>query len=234
MHRSSSFGKTSFFIRNFHDVSFIRSFICLLLSANTISFLFSNHLVTCYGWFTLASVPENDRCVNAILLLQGEPVNGDNTGANYDYINQGVCGAQSDRRAIWYEIVGVGKEVTVYVCTNNDKVTDYGIFRQCNTQDCEGAPPQQTNTTNCDDDEANTYSFFADDGETFYVHIRSDTLDPEGTNVTVWYTEPSDQPSAAPISSAPAGSYTNRGITATILSILSALSAISVARYIVG
>ena len=48
-------------------------------------------------------------------------MNGDNSDANYDYNNQGVCGARSDRRALWYEINGIGKEVTVNVCTNNDK-----------------------------------------------------------------------------------------------------------------
>lgn len=160
---------------------------------------------------------------------------GNNSYANYDYINQGVCGPRSDRRAIWYEIIGVGKEVTVNVCTNNDKLTDYGIFRQCNTQDCEGFPPQQTNTTNCEADEANTYSFMANDGETYYVHIRSDVTeeDPEGTNVTVWYTEPSDEPSSAPVSSAPPGLATTG--TDAILPAMFGISAISaVVSYLLG
>lgn len=165
--------------------------------------------------------------------MEGEPEEGDNTDANYDFINQGVCGARSDRRAVWYEINGIGKEVTVYVCTNNDKLTDYGVFTQCNTQKCEGFPPQQTNITNCDDDEANTYSFMAENGESYYVHVRSDTLDPEGTNFTIWYTEPSDEPSSAPVEdSAPRGVAATG--SATILSVLSGISAVVVATFWFG
>jgi len=112
-------------------------------------------------------------------------VNGDNSNANYDYNNQGVCGARSDRRAIWYEINGVGKEVTVNICTNNDKITDFGIFRACNTQNCLGAPPQQLQPANCDDQENNTHSFLAKTGDNYYVHVRSDVVfEGEGSNVS--------------------------------------------------
>jgi hypothetical protein len=126
------------------------------------------------------------------------PINGDNTNANFDFVNQGVCGPRSDRRALWYEIIGSGKNATVYVCTNNDKITDYGVFSVCNTQRCEGAPDQLTEPANCADDEANIFTFFAEDGEDYFVHVRSDTLDPEGSNFTIWYTEPSDEPTMAP------------------------------------
>jgi hypothetical protein len=145
-----------------------------------------------------------------------EPVEGDNTDANYDYVNQGVCGARSDRRAVWYEIIGSGKEVTVYVCTNNEKITDFGIFNVCNTQQCEGAPPQLTEPANCDEDDANTYSFVADLGEAYYVHVRSDTLDPEGSNFTIWYTEPSEEPTIAPIDGAPTATSFIAIVTATV------------------
>jgi hypothetical protein len=186
--------------------------------------------------FTVESqVPENDQCVNAVLLVEGEPATGNNTEANYDFINQGVCGARSDRRALWYEIIGVGKEATVYVCTNNDKLTDYGVFTQCNTQNCQGHPPQQANVTSCDEDEANIYSFLAANGESYYVHVRSDTLDPEGSNFTIWYTEPSDEPSAAPLS----GAASRRGVATTtagmtapmsyVASVLSGMTAATVA-----
>lgn len=148
--------------------------------------------------FWAVSIPQNDRCVDATILVEGVPVTGDNTDANFDFINQGVCGPRSDRRAVWYEINGVGKNATVYVCTNNDKITDYGVFQQCNTQKCEGSPDQLAEAANCDDDEANTYTFFAENGESYYVHVRSDTLDPEGSNFTIWYTEPSDAPTMAP------------------------------------
>jgi hypothetical protein len=144
------------------------------------------------------AIPPNDRCVDAITLEPFEPVDGDNTDANFDFINQGVCGARSDRRALWYEIVGNGKNVTVYVCTNNEKITDYGVFHTCNTQLCTGAPDQLEEPANCDDGDALEFTFEAVLGEDYFVHIRSDTLDPEGSNFTIWYTEPTESPTMAP------------------------------------
>jgi len=130
----------------------------------------------------------------------GEKVDGDNSEANYDYNNQGVCGARSDRRAVWYEINGIGKEVTINVCTNNEKLTDFGVFQACNTQNCLGAPPQQQAISNCDVEESNEYSFIANDGESYYIHVRSDVLfEGEGSNFTLWYTEPTDEPTSAPM-----------------------------------
>ncbi|VEU43495.1 unnamed protein product [Pseudo-nitzschia multistriata] len=52
------------------------------------------------GVFVFAR-PSNDRCIDSITLVESEKVNGDNSNANYDYNNQGVCGPRSDRRAVW-------------------------------------------------------------------------------------------------------------------------------------
>ncbi|KAG7358386.1 hypothetical protein IV203_014974 [Nitzschia inconspicua] len=147
---------------------------------------------------TRAALPPNDRCVNSITLEAFEPVDGDNTNANFDFINQGVCGARSDRRALWYEIIGSGKPVTVYVCTNNEKITDFGVFLTCNTQRCVGAPDQLSEPANCDDGDGHSFTFDAELGEDYFVHVRSDTLDPEGSNFTIWYTEPTDSPTMVP------------------------------------
>merc|ERR1712087_94735 len=134
----------------------------------------------------------------------GEKVDGDNTFANFDYNNQGVCGSRSDRRAVWYEINGSGKEVTVNVCTNNEQITDFGIFRACNTQNCLGGPPQQMIVTKCDDDESNEYVFFGNEGESYYIHVRSDVVfTGVGTMHTIWYTEPTDEPTPVPITDEP-------------------------------
>ena len=126
--------------------------------------------------FFSVAVPPNDRCIDSVTLEMGEKVDGDNTFANFDYNNQGVCGSRSDRRAVWYEINGSGKEVTVNVCTNNEQITDFGIFRACNTQNCLGGPPQQMIVTKCDDDESNEYVFFGNEGESYYIHVRSDVV----------------------------------------------------------
>ena len=148
-------------------------------------FFFSNDRP--YRFYKVGQKPSNDRCIDSVLLVEGEMTNGDNSNANFDYNNQGVCGSRSDRRAVWYEINGIGKEVTVNICTNNDKITDYGIFRACNTQNCLGAPAQQLEAANCgvNDQESNPYSFLAIDGESYYVHVRSDVVfEGEGSNVS--------------------------------------------------
>ena len=127
----------------------------------------------------------NDRCVDSVTLTMGEKVSGDNSEANFDYNNQGVCGSRSDRRAVWYEINGAGKEITVNVCTNNGQITDFGVFRACNTQNCLGFPPQQRIVTNCEDEESNEYVFFGNEGESYYIHVRSDVVfEGVGTDVS--------------------------------------------------
>mmetsp|Transcript_8462 Transcript_8462/g.17635 ORF Transcript_8462/g.17635 Transcript_8462/m.17635 type:complete len:225 (+) Transcript_8462:156-830(+) len=147
-----------------------------------------------------AARPSNDRCIDSITLIPFEKVTGDNTEANFDYNNQGVCGARSDRRAVWYEINGVGKEVTINVCSNNYQITDFGIFRACNTQNCLGAPTQQMMIAACDAEEQNEYSFLAEDGASYYVHVRSDVFfEGIGSNHTIWYTQPTDEPTTAPM-----------------------------------
>jgi hypothetical protein len=140
---------------------------------------------------TVLAVPENDRCVTATNLTEGEEVMGDNSDANFDYNSQGICGSRSDRRAVWYQIFGVGVEVTVSVCTNNEVVIDYGIFFNCNDQLCLGNPPQQDAPSNCTDGDAVEHTFLAEDGENYYVHVRADTdTDGVGSMFTIKYTEP--------------------------------------------
>lgn len=162
------------------------------------------------------ATPPNDRCIDSITLTMGEKVNGDNSEANYDYNNQGVCGPRSDRRAVWYEINGIGKEATINLCTNNEKLTDFGVFRACNTQNCLGAPPQQRVLSNCDAEESNEYTFLANDGESYYIHVRSDVVfEGEGSNFTIWYTEPTDEPTAAPMTeeTMPSGTVSNSSVS---------------------
>jgi len=162
------------------------------------------------GVFVSATPPSNDRCIDSVALTRFEKVDGDNSAANFDYNNQGVCGARSDRRAVWYEINGVGKEVTVYLCTNNGKLMDFGVFRACNTQNCLGFPPQQREIASCDADESNEYVFMAEEGESYYIHVRSDVLmEDSGSIHTIWYTEPTDAPTVAPEGGAPSESGSN-------------------------
>lgn len=158
--------------------------------------------------------------MDSITLQPFEPVDGDNTDANFDFINQGVCGARSDRRALWYEIIGKGLPVTVYICTNNEKTTDFGVFKKCNTQQCTGAPDQLLEPANCEDDMAHNFTFDTELGEDYFVHVRSDTLDPEGSNFTIWYEEPTEAPTVAPDAA-----YCFTAMTATFVSVVAAFVA---------
>merc|ERR1712194_776923 len=57
---------------------------------------------------------------------------------------------------------------------------------------------------NCDDQENNTHSFLAKTGDNYYVHVRSDVyFEGEGSNFTIWYTEPTDEPTPAPMTEEP-------------------------------
>lgn len=145
-------------------------------------------------------VPDNDRCINREILKPYIPVEGDNTGANFDYNNQGVCGSRSDRPAIWYEVRGRGAQVTVKVCTNNEVITDFGVITECNTRKCQGAPPQTFEAANCDLGESVDYSWFAEDDIQYFVHVRADVLNGVGSNFTIVY---EDESLDGPLSEAP-------------------------------
>ena len=120
-----------------------------------------------------------------------EPVFGNVTQANFDYNNQGVCGPRSDRPAVWYEVRGREAFVTVKVCTNNDVITDFGVFTECNTQLCLGAPDQTFEAANCEDDKSVDYRWFAETGVQYFVHVRSDVIDGIGSNFTIVFEDES-------------------------------------------
>lgn len=131
-------------------------------------------------------------------------MDGDITYANYDYNNQGVCGSRSDRPAVWYEVRGRGAQVTVKVCTNNEVITDFGVFPECNSRDCTGYPPQTFQPANCNETESVDFSWFAENNLQYFVHVRSDVLNGVGSNFTIVYEDESldgpetDAPTRAP------------------------------------
>jgi hypothetical protein len=78
---------------------------------------------------------------------------------------------------------------TVSVCTNNDMVTDFGVFHECNNQDCAGVPQHQTESQNCTVE----LKLMLDKDKNYFIHVRADWINDEGgTNFTVWYTEEGD------------------------------------------
>mmetsp|Transcript_364 Transcript_364/g.532 ORF Transcript_364/g.532 Transcript_364/m.532 type:complete len:188 (-) Transcript_364:1093-1656(-) len=151
---------------------------------------------------TAVGAPSNDRCVNARPLVANQPVDGDTSDANFDFNAQGVCGARSDRSAVWYRITGTGREVTVQVCTNNGKTTDFGVLTLCNSQDCKGFPAVNTGLIyDCAQNNTLDYRFVAEEQEWYYVHVRSDIGDinaRDGSQFTVQYLEDENDPVVAP------------------------------------
>jgi hypothetical protein len=139
----------------------------------------------------VSEVPENDKCIQREKLSPYVPVSGDVTEANFDYNNQGVCGPRSDRPSVWYEVRGRDAFVTVKVCTNNDVITDFGVFTECNTQLCLGAPGQVYEPANCEDEESTDYRWFAEDNVQYFVHVRSDIVNGTGSNFTIVFEDES-------------------------------------------
>ena len=139
-----------------------------------------------------AEVPSNDRCVDVTSPLEpGVPVMGDTQEANFDFNTQGICGSRSNERALWYRIIGDGLEVTVSVCNDNDVLTDFGVFYNCNDQLCLGSPPQQDELSPCSEDKAVTFKFLAEDGEDYHIHVRGDFAGSgKGAQFTIMYTQP--------------------------------------------
>lgn len=154
------------------------------------------------------AAPPNDRCVDATLLDADIEVSADNNDANYDFRNQAVCGARSDRRGIWYKIVGDGGLTTVRVCTESDKVVNFGVFSQCNNNDnaaaCVATPPNADNDTvfKCGEGAAEV-SFDSTEGTPYYVNIRAEhDAETLGSGFTVVYSvaepeEDDDSPAAS-------------------------------------
>ena len=147
-----------------------------------------------------AAVPSNDRCVDVTSPLEpGVPVSGDTTEANFDYNSQGVCGSRSNERALWYRIIGAGLEVTVSVCNENEVLTDFGVFFNCNDQVCLDHPPQQDELSLCREGKAITLSFLAEEDEDYHIHVRGDTVGSgKGAQFTIMYTQPEDPESPRP------------------------------------
>ena len=133
-------------------------------------------------------------------------MDGNNTEANFDYNNQGVCGSRSDRPAIWYEVKGRGAEVIVKVCSNNGVITDFGVLLECNSRLCEGAPPQTFEVADCALGQSVDYTWFAEDNTQYFIQVRSDVIDGVGSNFTIVYEDESldgpltDSPTRSPSS----------------------------------
>jgi len=125
-------------------------------------------------------------------------VDGDTSQANFDFNAQGVCGARSDRSAVWYRITGSGREVTVQVCTNNGKETDFGVLTLCNSQTCKGYPAVNTGLIyDCSQNKTLDYKFLAEEDVWYYVHVRSDIGDinaRNGSQFSVQYLEDANDP----------------------------------------
>jgi hypothetical protein len=170
----------------------------------------SSLLILSISFLLIVAQPANDRCVNARPLVAIEPVDGDVSNANFDFNSQGVCGARSDRSALWYRITGTGREVTVQLCTNNGIVTDFGVFNLCNSQDCKGFPSVNTGEIySCAQNETLDYTFVATEDEWYYVHVRSDIGQDlsarNGSDFTLQYLEDQLSPVIAPSDSSAMG-----------------------------
>lgn len=89
---------------------------------------------------------------------------------------------------------------TASVCSNNGVVTDFGLLNKCNSNakdDCNGYPDSELAL--CDNNEAVTYSWRAEDGVDYFVHIRADGVSEFTLVVTGVMEEPEEAPSGGPV-----------------------------------
>mmetsp|Transcript_19712 Transcript_19712/g.48440 ORF Transcript_19712/g.48440 Transcript_19712/m.48440 type:complete len:505 (-) Transcript_19712:136-1650(-) len=119
----------------------------------------------------------NDKCIFPYTLYENEPVSGDNSFAVKDFTDMDACGPNSHLEGVWYEIIGTGEEVTLKICTENQRLLSVGVFSACNSQSCLGFPPRQLRPASCDRNEYMTYQFFAERDRSYRVHVRANVID---------------------------------------------------------
>jgi hypothetical protein len=130
--------------------------------------------------------PTNDQCADAVMLEAGVKVTGTIKYSSSDFTDANLCGLHSDFPGIWYSILGGGSNVTVHVCTNNEVITDFGIFGECDTNICISSPPAPSTISSCAGNSTNSLFFFADVDVVYNIHVRSELLT-DGSNFEIWY-----------------------------------------------
>jgi hypothetical protein len=150
----------------------------------------------------------NNRCVNAIPLSFGVPVEGTNVDSVFDYFDAEYCGPKSSLPGVWYRVAGGGDKPCLKssVCTTNGVLARYSIITKCNTPEgsCLGFPTQFS-VANCEDNESIDYSWESKSGVDYYIQIRSELAERTNFNVTVVQSEceGSLRPTTSPTPSAP-------------------------------
>lgn len=143
----------------------------------------------------------NDECTSALRLYENEPVSGTNAFAVSDFNDRNACGPNSHLEGVWYEIIGTGEEVTLNICTENDRILNVGVFSACNSQSCVGFPSRQLRPASCDKNEYLSYQFLAERDRSYRVHIRANVIDfadaALGAEFTVFY-KTTGSPTPAP------------------------------------
>jgi hypothetical protein len=118
----------------------------------------------------------NDECSAALRLYENEPVSGDNTFATSDFNDDTACGPNSSDEGVWYEIIGTGEEITLKLCTENRRILSVGVLSGCNGQSCRGFAPAETRASSCEKNEYVNYAFFAENEQSYYVHVRANVV----------------------------------------------------------
>jgi hypothetical protein len=146
----------------------------------------------------------NDECSAALRLYENEPVSGDNTFATSDFNDNAACGPNSDDEGVWYEIIGTGEEVELKLCTENRRILSVGILIGCISQSCRGFPPAETRASSCEKNEYASYSFFAENEQSYVVHVRANVVQLSnimmGAQFKIFYktNAPTDSPTMLP------------------------------------
>ncbi len=121
---------------------------------------------------SFASAQANDDCSDATAIACGDVVQGSTIGATPDATPE--CGLSSVGPGVWYEIDGIGADITVSTCnpgTDGDFDTELAIFSgSCGSLVCE-ASNTNAGVGSCENPRLSTVTFASESGETYYIYV---------------------------------------------------------------
>ena len=112
--------------------------------------------------------PGNDDCSDAIPLICGDIVSGNNEGADTEALP--ACGIVFPGQTVWYSIVGTGGDITASTCSSDTNFdSQIGIFSgSCGVLTCVAG---NNNDLGCQNPRLSTVTWASTAGTTYYIVV---------------------------------------------------------------
>ena len=117
---------------------------------------------------TALAQPANDDCSDAIALVCGDVVEGNNEGADTEELP--ACGMVFPGQTVWYSIVGTGGDITASTCDDGtDFDTQIGVYSgSCGALSCVAG---NNNDLGCANPRRSTVTWASEAGVTYYIVV---------------------------------------------------------------